>query len=125
MAQNATSLAVASVLLFSSSAAMAANLPTRVGQCVQTRIAFLGSRLKGTPGSGSLVQYEDGGAGVSYEIAPQVMRSRVGDRVKLCLVSIPKDCPPGDDQGRQYMAINLRTHGSWVLPNSEHMCGGA
>ncbi len=27
--------------------------------------------------------------------------------------------------GRMYTTTTLRTHGTWSLPNSEHMCGDA
>ena len=57
--------------------------------------------------------------------SPAIARSRPGDPIRLCLVSIPKHCPPGDDRGRFYKATNLRTGKSWTLPDSEHMCGGA
>ncbi len=50
---------------------------------------------------------------------------RAGDPVEMCLVSIPRDCPVGDDRGREYRTTNLRTRKSWRLPDSEHSCGGA
>jgi hypothetical protein len=50
---------------------------------------------------------------------------RSGDKVKLCLVSLPEDCPPGDDRGKIYRATNLRTGESWEAPDSQHSCGGA
>jgi hypothetical protein len=78
-----------------------------------------------TPGSGSAIVFANGGYQVSYEQEAAVDRSRPGDPVRICLVSIPKDCPPGDDRGRVYKTTNLRTHGSWTLPDAEHMCGGA
>jgi hypothetical protein len=62
---------------------------------------------------------------ISYEIIPQIHRPRVGDKVTLCLVSLPENCSPGDDRGKIYRAINLRTGGSWQAPDSQHMCGGA
>jgi hypothetical protein len=37
--------------------------------------------------------------------------------------SIPKDCPPGDDRGREYTTTNLRTDEAWTLPDSQQMCG--
>ena len=68
-----------------------------------------GSRLEGVPDSGSAISYENGGVQVSYDELPGLKGSRVSDRVRLCLVSIPEDCPPGDDRGRAYRAKNLRT----------------
>lgn len=100
-------------------------VPRRVGECVQTVISSLGSRLEGTPESGSAVGYANGLYGVSYEIVEALRESRVGDRVALCLVSVPTGCPKGDDRGRVYSAINSRTGRGWSLPDSQHMCGGA
>ena len=54
-----------------------------------------------------------------------IEQSKKGDPVRMCLVSIPHPCPKGDDRGRVYKTTNLRTHKSWSLPDSEHMCGGA
>ena len=115
----------AAVTLVALSPAGAGELPKKVGDCTTTRIAELGSRLEGVPDSGSAVSYENGGVGISYDVVPALRRSRVGDSVKLCLTSIPQDCPAGDERGKTYSATNLRTKGSWELPDSEHMCGGA
>jgi hypothetical protein len=54
-----------------------------------------------------------------------IHRSRPGDKAKVCLVSIPKNCPPNDDRGKVYRATNLRTGESWEAPDSQHSCGGA
>jgi len=105
--------------------AMAAGLPQRVGQCVETRIKEVSTRLEGVSDSGSAVEFENGGYQVSYDQVPAVDNSRAGDPVTLCLVSIPKGCPPGDDRGRRYRATNKRTHQGWTLPDAPHMCGGA
>jgi hypothetical protein len=74
----------------------------------------------------SEVSYANGGYRVSQpSFVPAIAESRGGDKVLLCLVSIPKNCPPEDDRGRLYSGTNLRTGGSWLLPDSIHMCGGA
>ena len=117
-------LSVYAALALSTAVAQAAS-PTRIGQCVGTRVKEVGTRLENTPGSGSLVTFTNGGVQVSYDQVPEVDESRPGDRVSMCLVSIPKDCPPGDDRGRTYKTTNKRTGQSWILPDSEHMCGGA
>lgn len=109
------------------------DLPTRVGQCTITRITEistrLGGQLKKPEGQlvdpGSAVNYANQGYQVSYSFVPELAGSRVGDRILLCLASIPTDCPPGDDRGRTYSATNLRTGGSWLLPDAQHTCGGA
>lgn len=99
----------------------------RVGQCVNSRITAIHARLEGDPNfeSGVGVELANGIYGVRYESVRAVRRSRVGDRVRTCLVSIPRGCPPGDDRGRMYRTTNLRTRQAWTLPDSQHMCGGA
>ncbi len=99
--------------------------PQNVGECVETTITLLGPRLEGAPESGSSVQYENGMAQVEYDVLPGVANSRVGDEVRVCLLSVPENCPPGDDRGRMYSGTNLRTGESWSAPDSQHMCGGA
>jgi hypothetical protein len=126
-------LALALVLspLASGGSAAAGPLPSRIGQCTRTAISRIGQRLEDgstgrpIPGSGSAVNFANGGYQVSYDEIPQINRSRRGDPVRMCLVSLPKNCPPGDDRGRVYRTTNLRTHQSWTLPDAEHMCGGA
>jgi uncharacterized protein YecT (DUF1311 family) len=108
-------------------------LPGQVGQCTFTKIASISDRFGGRlkppqdkfDSSGTAITFADGGAQVSYDYVRDIAQSRVGDRVLLCLVSIPQNCPPGDDRGRFYSGTNVRTKGSWVLPDSQHMCGGA
>ena len=101
---------------------------TRGGQCVQTTITLLGPRLEGAPDSGATVIYANKIVGVAYQgdsDLAAIHRARVGDPVRLCLKSIPRHCPPGDDRGKFYNARDRRTGGHWSLPDSEHMCGGA
>jgi len=75
---------------------------------------------------GSAINYANGIYGVSYEYIPAISeRSRVGDRMRLCLVSRYVNCPKGDDRGKTYAAENLRTGEKWSLPDAQHMCGGA
>jgi len=105
--------------------ALAAAKPTAVGQCVHTTIKAKESRLEGMPDSGDAVVYANGLYGVSYERVPGLRTARAGDRVRLCLTSVPQDCPPGDERGKTYKATDLRTQKSWELPDAEHMCGGA
>ena len=62
---------------------------------------------------------------VSYDKIESIMDSRKGDHVLICLVFIPRNCPPGDNRGKMYTTKNLRTLDAWTLPDSEHQCGGA
>jgi uncharacterized protein len=94
-----------------------------VGNCEMTSVDELSHRFVDDPTSGSVVGFANGANGVSYDIVPEIAASRIGDRAKVCLVSIPKDCPAGDDRGRVYGATNMRTGGHWELPDSQHGCG--
>ncbi len=118
-------------ILFSAEMATADPLPSQIGQCTNTTIKDVTTRLQNgitrqpTPGSGSAVDFANGGYQVSYDTIAAITQSRAGDPVTMCLVSIPKGCPPGDNRGITYKTTNLRTHGTWTLPDAEHMCGGA
>jgi hypothetical protein len=116
-------LAALSVLPLPAQAAAA--VPTKVGQCVATSLKTIATRLEGVPDSGSLVIYANNIVGESYDTIKAITKAKVGDKITLCLTSIPKGCPPGDNRGKFYSALDLRTHGKWNLPDAEHMCGGA
>jgi hypothetical protein len=117
-------MALVAVLAVRSEQARAEALPTEIGECSETTIEDIGYRL-GDPDSGSAISYANGGGQVSYDTIPEIHRSRIGDPVRLCLVSLPEDCPPGDDRGKVYSATNLRTGESWEAADSQHSCGGA
>ena len=118
------------IILWSMDSA-AQGLPTHEGACVHTKIAQLEHRLQDTttgafdPQSGSAISFTNGGYQVSYEELPILQGSRTGDPVLMCLIKIPRDCPPGDARGRVYTTTNLRTLDSWTMGDSEHSCGGA
>ena len=99
----------------------------KVGTCYTARIKWIGARLGDDPkgDSGSAVLFDNGLYQVDYSPIREIVRSRVGDPVTLCVVELPKDCPPGDFRGITYRTHNWRTHKSWTLADSEHMCGGA
>ena len=97
----------------------------QVGDCVETSVTLVGSRLEGVADSGSGVEFANGMSQVSYDVLPGIANSRVGDSVRICLVNVPENCPPGDDRGRVYSGTNLRTNETWTAPDSQHMCGGA
>ena len=111
---------------------LAATPPTQVNRCSDTFIQKVGARLmdgqtgESIPGSGTSVILTNGIYLVSYDDVPALSRdSQPGDKVKLCLLSIPQNCPPGDNRGRVYSLLNYRTNGSVELPDSQHFCGGA
>jgi hypothetical protein len=122
--------AVCAAALALATPSLAENLPKRVGDCAPTKVQKIETRLVDGSGqpvkdSGSAVEFANGGYQVSYDVVPEIEASRPGDAVKICLVSIPHPCPPGDKRGRVYKTTNLRSEGSWTLPDSEHSCGGA
>lgn len=101
--------------------------PKNVGDCQASTITSITGRF-GEPNdfsSGMSITYDDVIYNVSYESEAPVTRSRVGDPVRVCLASIPTNCPEGDYRGKMYKVTNLRTNESWELPDSEHGCGGA
>jgi hypothetical protein len=103
--------------------------PEKEGECVETSVTEVGFRLSvsgvGVAGSGSEISYSNGLGQVDYKQEPGADESRPGDKIRLCLVSIPKRCPPGDERGKVYKATNQRTGKSWTMSNSQHSCGGA
>lgn len=103
----------------------AVGLPTEVGECRETKIGLISPRFEADPSGGNSVIMTNGGYGVSYDEVPEIKQSRVGDPVQMCLASVPQNCPPGDDRGREYTITNERTGQSWTLPDSQHGCGGA
>ena len=105
--------------------------PTRPGTCAYTHVRQVTQRLEDgvthrvIPDSGSAVQFANGLYQVSYDQVAAVNASRRGDAVWICLMTLPQNCPPGDDRGKLYTTTNLRTEESWTLPDAAHMCGGA
>jgi hypothetical protein len=96
-------------LLSTAAFAQPANLPQKVGQCVNTTITSItdrfGEKVSPSPSTngfdpGTAVRFANGGGQVSYEKETPIIRSRLGDQVRLCLTELPKDCPVGDNRGR-------------------------
>jgi hypothetical protein len=102
-------------------------LPTKLLTCGGSVIKEIGSRLEGDEElrTGFHVWLKNGGVTVDYETPEAVRSSKAGDHVLVCLIYIPKKCPPGDDRGRVYTVTNLRTLRSWSAADSQHSCGGA
>lgn len=104
-----------------------ATRPRREGECVQTRVSDIGGRLEGDTdySTGTSIAFADGARQVSYDKLAGIVGSRRGDPALVCLTSLPKHCPPGDDRGRSYTVTNLRTRQSWSEGEDQHRCGGA
>ncbi|HKM63671.1 MAG TPA: hypothetical protein VJY39_14385 [Acidisphaera sp.] len=121
-------LALALLLATQATPGLATDIPTTPGTCVFTRIKTIGHHLRPGPPTldpGSTVAYDNGVNQISYETVGTLGQARIGDEIMLCLVRIPQHCPPGDARGRIYTGTDLRTLGSWTMPDSEHLCGGA
>jgi hypothetical protein len=106
-----------------------ADLPKSIGDCHLTTISKItdrfGNPLGSRESSGTIVYFANGGRQVSYENESSIARSKIGDRVNLCLKSAPNNCPPGDERGKVYNSKNLRTEEAWTLSDAAHLCGGA
>jgi hypothetical protein len=109
-------------------------LPTEMGACATTSIVSIQNRIEGEPDMGKSVNYANNG----YQVADgtsgldnvpdhtQNMQDwKVGDQVRMCLLSIPTNCPAGDNRGKVYETTNLRTDETWQAPDAWHSCGGA
>lgn len=110
------------------------NLPGKVGECADTTITSITDRYgddltpansrKGTD-KGTIIRFSNSGVQVSLAKERAIARSQIFDKVNMCLVAVPKDCPAGDVRGRVYKTTNLRTGESWNLANDVRNCGGA
>jgi hypothetical protein len=98
--------------------------------CTDTTVKSIGSRLtdgdgKPMPNMGSAVAFASGLSLVDYETPKVVELQRVGDKVQVCLIAVPQNCPKGDDRGKLYRVFDYRQKASYEMADSQHMCGGA
>lgn len=101
--------------------AVPADFP-KTGTCYRSRIKELGR--------GTYVAFDNGisrAVSISDGAAYQLLRSRVGDMARICVVHIPENCPANDLRGIRYGVRNLRTGESWEMYGSIslHLCWGA
>lgn len=126
-------LAILAFALTASAANAQVRPPTKVGACLEGTIKSIGTRFgdklvqpkSKAEDNGSAFEATNGVYGIVYWFVPELASSRVGDRVRSCLVSVPRGCPKGDDRGRVYTTTNVRTGASWTMSDAQHMCGGA
>ena len=105
-------------------------LPRKVGECFETTITSItdrygediAERAKRGSDPGTIVRFSNSGVQVSLRRENSVVRSQVFDKVNMCLVEVPKECP-NDLRGRVYRTTNLRTKESWSLANDIKSCG--
>jgi hypothetical protein len=106
-------------------------MPRKVGECADTTITSitdrygedLPARAKKGVDPGTIVRFSNSGVQVSMRRENPILHSQVFDKVNMCLVEVPKECP-GDLRGRIYRTTNLRTKESWSLANDIKNCGG-
>jgi hypothetical protein len=106
-------------------------MPRKVGECFETTITSitdrygedLPERAKKGADPGTIVRFSNSGVQVSLRRENSIVHSQVFDKVNMCLVEVPKECP-GDLRGRVYKSTNLRTKESWSLANDIKNCGG-
>jgi uncharacterized protein len=116
--------------LAESGGAPTGRIPAAPGQCMETRITEVTTRF-GAPldyndaEEGTAVSFSDDIGQVSYGREEALTQAKAGDRVVLCLMSIPRDCPKGDVRGRLYLGYDADAKTQWILPDSQHLCGGA
>lgn len=105
-------------------------LPRKVGECFETTITAITdrygedipARAKKGADPGTIVRFSNSGVQVSLRRENSIVRSQVFDKVNMCLVEVPKECP-GDLRGRVYRTTNLRTKETWNLANDVRSCG--
>jgi uncharacterized protein len=101
--------------------------PSQVGACNLTEIREVPD--KAADFGARSVLFANQLRQVYYASAAQernILASRKGDNVIMCLTSLPRFCERSEDnRGRFYLVTNLRTKRTWWLTDSEHMCGGA
>ena len=105
-------------------------LPSKVGECFDTTITAitdrygedLSPRAKRGADPGTLVRFSNSGVQVSLKRENAIVQSQIFDKVNMCLVEVPKECP-NDLRGRVYRTINLRTKETWSLANDIKNCG--
>lgn len=105
-------------------------MPAKPGECVRTRVTSITTRF-GEPvtyenqDQGTAIAFDNGGYQVSYGRGDEFYNVAAGDETIVCLMSIPHDCPAGDERGRVYYTLDRKTQTQWVLADSQHLCGGA
>ena len=104
-------------------------IPTKHAECSLTRIKVIKTSFGEdvsyeNEDNGTAIEYDNGGFVISHSRDPGLFNALFGQPVVVCLMSVPYDCPEGDDRGRFYYTLNLATLSDWVMADAQHMCGG-
>jgi hypothetical protein len=80
-------------------------------------------------GGGVQIDFTNGIGLTDYSTNAIASHERPGDKVQLCLISVPyeADCPNvgRDQRGRIYRVYDYKANAVYRMQNSEHGCGGA
>jgi hypothetical protein len=127
------------LLAIGSRASFAAPPPKRIGQCADSFVQAKRFRMAPSPGDPGYSRTTDdlgkevfislaNGIGVySGEGDDFILSSSfaAGHKVKVCLESLPQNCPPGDNRGKGYSFYDYMTGFRVTGVDSWHLCGGA
>ena len=100
----------------------------KIGTCYFARTHLVGARFGPFPvtqDDGFTVGLSNGMSLVEYSYRGAMRQLRVGDRVRACVIDLPKECPADDLRGIGYRVTNLRTGRSFIIGDSQHVCRGA
>jgi len=117
----------------------AAPPPRAVGACADSYVQAKRFRMVPSPGDPEYQRNsEDFGKEVSINLTNGIgiyagegddfilsKNFTSGHKVKVCLESLPQNCPPGDNRGKKYSFYDYRTGSRVVGYDSWHLCGGA
>jgi hypothetical protein len=91
----------------------------------EAKLQILLKTLRDGDADQALFDFKNGVCQVSYDTVAAIEQSRRGDTVRMCLMSIERNCPKGTDPIREYRTTNLRLQKTWTLGDNSHSCRGA
>ena len=139
MRQTALPLLVSGLLVLACSPSNAAPPPKSIGTCADSFVQSKRFRMVPSPGDPDYTRTSDdfgkevfisltNGTGIYSGDGDDFILSSnfaAGHKVKVCLESLPENCPPGDNRGKGYSFYDYLTGARVTGVDSWHMCGGA
>lgn len=118
---------------------VAAPPPRLIGQCADSFVQSKRFRMVPSPGDPDYTRTTDdfgkevvvkltNGIGIYAGEGDDFILSSnfaAGHKVKVCLESLPRNCPPGDSRGKAYRLLDYLTGARVAGVDSWHQCGGA
>jgi hypothetical protein len=132
-------LCIYALFVVSSSPSFAATPPKAVGSCSDSFVQSKRFRMVPSPGDPDYQRTSDdfgkeviigltNGIGIFSGDGDDFILSNnfaSGHKIKVCLESLPQNCPPGDNRGKKYSFYDYMTGARVVGYDSWHLCGGA